>query len=141
MEEHSGKDAEKLLQEEIEFYQKEQRQIQNALGKLGGVASHKKERILNILILFVAVLIFLLDVVFKLFNPIYAVELGVLLVSVKIILLINSLSKMNHFSFWILHSIDIRVNDISRKLVSLERSLAEKEKQESQESQEESISK
>ncbi|MEM9424495.1 MAG: hypothetical protein AAF975_06890, partial [Spirochaetota bacterium] len=107
----SEKSAEELLQEEIQFYQREQAQVETVLGKLGGVQSRKKERILNVVILFIALSVFVLDVVFELFDPIYAVEFGILLVSVKIIMLINSLSKMSHFNFWILHSIDLRIND------------------------------
>ncbi len=117
------KTAEQLLQEEIQFYQQQQGQVENMLGRLGGVQSRKKERVINMIILFVALGVFVVDMLFELFNPIYAVEFGILLVSIKIIMLINSLSKMSHFNFWILHSIDMRINDISRKLELLEQRL------------------
>ncbi|WGK68657.1 hypothetical protein P0082_09225 [Candidatus Haliotispira prima] len=124
--EERAKNAEELLQEEIKLYQREHTNVDNMLGKLGGVQSHKKERILNVIILCIAIAAFALNIMFKLVDPIYTVEFGILLISIKIIMLIHSLSKMSHFNFWILHSIDLRINDIARKQDLLEHRLQTK---------------
>ena len=116
-------DAEKILQEEIDSYQKEQGAMDDILGKIGGVQSRKKERVINVLILFVIIAVFVVDIVFELFDPIYAVEFGILLISVKIIMLISSLSRMSHFNFWVLHSIEQRLNAVSRRIEGMEKQL------------------
>ena len=116
-------DAEKLLQEEIDSYQKEQGAMDDILAKIGGVQSRKKERVINVLILFVIIAVFVVDIVFELFDPIYAVEFGILLISVKIIMLISSLSRMSHFNFWVLHSIEQRLNAVSRRIEGMEKQL------------------
>jgi hypothetical protein len=45
-----------------------------------------------------------------------SLELGVLLVSLKIVWMIHKQSRVEHFQFWILHSIEFRLNELSRKL-------------------------
>ena len=48
-------------------------------------------------------------------------EIGVLLVSVKIIWMIHKQTKVEHFQFWILNSIEFRLNAISKKLTQIEK--------------------
>ena len=52
------------------------------------------------------------------------VELGILLVSVKIVWMIHKQTKVEHFQFWILNSIEFRLNDLSNRLRSIERNTA-----------------
>ena len=47
--------------------------------------------------------------------------IGVLLVSVKIIWMIHKQTKVEHFQFWILNSIEFRLNAISKKLTQMEK--------------------
>ncbi|MCK4597333.1 hypothetical protein KAU04_04805 [bacterium] len=46
-----------------------------------------------------------------------------LLVSIKIIWLIHRQVKLEHFQFWILSSIESWLNDVSRKMKDIEKSL------------------
>lgn len=48
----------------------------------------------------------------RILPPLIALETGVLLVSLKIIWMIHRNMKITHFQFWILHSIDTRLNEI-----------------------------
>lgn len=52
--------------------------------------------------------------------PMFSLGLGVLLVSVKIVWMIHKQAKVEHFQFWILNSIEFRLNDVSRKIDRIE---------------------
>ena len=52
-----------------------------------------------------------------------SIEIGILLVSIKIVWMIHSQGKYNHFVFWILNSIEYRINDISKKLCAIEKDI------------------
>jgi hypothetical protein len=44
-------------------------------------------------------------------------------VSLKIILLIQSMLKQNHFEFWMLHTIEYRINDLSERFDEIEKKI------------------
>ena len=52
--------------------------------------------------------------------PLFSIELGVLLVSVKIIWMIHKQGRVEHFQFWILNSIEFRLNEITKSVRRLE---------------------
>jgi hypothetical protein len=52
--------------------------------------------------------------------PLFSIELGVLLVSVKIIWMIHKQARVEHFQFWILNSIEFRLNEITKSVRRLE---------------------
>ena len=48
--------------------------------------------------------------------PVLALSLGVFLVSIKIVWMIHRQSKIDHFQFWILNSIEYRLTDMSARV-------------------------
>ena len=62
---------------------------------------------------------------FTFLSRLISLELGVLLVSIKIVFMIHSQQKVNHFEFWILNSIEYRMNDISKMVRKMERRLTD----------------
>lgn len=114
------------LQEELEQFRKEKEKIRALVGQIGGVASNKRDRALNIIFLIAIALLFGVDVLrhamgFELpLPPIFSIELGVLLVSVKIIWMIHKQGRVEHFQFWILNSIEFRLNEITKAVQRLE---------------------
>lgn len=114
------------LQEELEQFRKEKEKIRSLVGQIGGVASNKRDRALNILFLVAIALLFAVDVLRHALGlemplpPIFSIELGVLLVSVKIIWMIHKQARVEHFQFWILNSIEFRLNEITKAVHRLE---------------------
>jgi hypothetical protein len=51
----------------------------------------------------------------------FSLEVGVLLVSLNIIWMIHKQTKVEHFQFWILNSIEYRPNDIAKRIQRLEK--------------------
>jgi len=120
------------LEDELEHFKNEKQKIRSIVGQIGGQQSQKKEKIINITFIAALVLLFILDIlrhIFHIKTPIpalFSLEIGLLLVSIKIIWMIHIQAKVGHFQFWILNSIEFRLNDLSRKIKKLEKDLGKK---------------
>lgn len=118
------------LQEELEHFRREKEKIRTLIGKIGGAAVTRRDRVLNVLFICAIVALFAVDFVRHVLAidlpvpPIVSLELGVLLISLKIIWMIHRSTKVEHFQFWILNSIEFRLNDLSRQVRRIERALS-----------------
>jgi hypothetical protein len=103
------------LKSEVDNFQKEKDRVRAILGKMGGVPTFHT-RLINTI--FVTALVF--SVVFSIFAGekwrLIMIELTTVLLSIKIIYLIHCMMKMNHFKFWMLSSIEWRLNEISKSV-------------------------
>ncbi len=108
-----------FLQDELEHYQKEQEKIKQIVGSIGGAHQSRKHKVFNAIFLTVVVISFFMGGVLHYIPVTLSLELGVLLVSLKIAWMIHEQQKVNHFQFWILNSLEIRLNSLqtgSRKI-------------------------
>lgn len=87
--------------------------IRHLIGEIGGTRYSKKDNIINFVFLGVIITLFILEQTTHFLPPMISLEVSVLLVSIKIIWMIHSQHKYNHFVFWILNSIEFRVNEVS----------------------------
>ncbi len=115
------------LRAELEQYKSEKDQIRDVVGQIGGQTSRKWHNRLNIIFLVVVLGAFLFDLGRHVFDwkiaaipPFLLLEAAVLLVSLKIIWMIHMQTKVDHFQFWILNTIEFRVNMMTRRLASIE---------------------
>jgi tetrahydromethanopterin S-methyltransferase subunit G len=119
-------DETKALQEELEHFRSEKEKIRNVVGQVGGKEIARRDKILNIIFIGAIIAIFVMDILRHLLKiavplpPLFSIELSVLLVSIKIIWMIHKQSKVEHFQFWILNSIEFRLNDISSRIKKIE---------------------
>ncbi len=110
---------------EINEYNKERDQIKMMLGKIGGTAYSRIDMIINILFLAIIISLFTLEFTTHWLPSNISLEVSVLLVSIKIVWMIHSQYKANHFQFWILNSIEYRMNTVAGKVKKIEKSLEE----------------
>jgi len=120
-------DETRLLREELEHYRAEKERIRQIVGQIGGQPSLRRTRLFNAVILTVVVLLFLVDLARELFGlfagtipPFVLLEVAIFLLSLKIVWMIHLQMKLHHFQFWILNSLDFQVNELSRRMRSLE---------------------
>ena len=106
-----------ILREELENYKNEKERIRKIIGQIGGTTARRQDRALNIVFLLLVVFLFTFDFIREIFNlsmikipALISIEIAVLLVSLKIVWMINKQTKVEHFQFWILNSIEFQIN-------------------------------
>ena len=113
---------------EIKEYNKEKDHIKTMLGKVGGTSYSKQDTIINIIFLLLISFFFITELTTHWLPSFISLELSVLLVSIKIVWMIHSQQKFNHFQFWILNSIEYRMNQMSGKIKNIEKNISSIEK-------------
>ena len=111
---------EPAMEADIAEYMKEKERIRDILGRLGGVPG-RTEKVLNT-VFFLLVAISFIAAVFLQEAKDIPVDIAVLLISLKLILLLRQNAKVNHFQFWMLSTIEWRVNEIAAELKKANRS-------------------
>ncbi len=109
---------------EIQEYNKERDEIKNMLGKIGGKSYSKFDAVINGLFLSLISIFFVLEITTHWLPSFISLEISVLLVSIKIVWMIHSQHKFNHFQFWILNSIEYRMNQITGKMKKIEKDIS-----------------
>ncbi len=110
------------LKLELEHFEKEKERVRTIIGTIGGVPQFRTKLInaLFISIIFVAAAI-------SIFSGeklrLLMVELTTVMLSVKIIYMINIQMRVNHFKFWILSAIEWRINEMMVRIKQIERGL------------------
>jgi len=115
-----------VLREELEHYKAEKERIRDIVGQIGGRTGRRRRLVINAVFLLLVVTAFAVDVLRSVAGwsiphlpPLLLLEIAVLLVSLKIIWMIHTQSKVDHFQFWILNSIEFQINMLSRRIGDL----------------------
>jgi len=119
---HIDESREDLLQE-IEEFEREREQLKEVLGRIGGRTFSKRDNWINIAFLLIILILFVLELTTHYLPRLISLEIGVLLVSIKIVFMIHSQQKVNHFEFWILNSIEYRMNEMSKMVRRMARKM------------------
>ena len=114
-------DREQELERELEEFKREKERVKNLLGSLGGNVTGKKEIVINVGFLLVVLTFFVLEVTTHFLPPFVSLEVGLLFLSIKIVWMMYSAHRVSHFQFWILNSIEYRVNQLDKKLNEIDR--------------------
>ncbi len=131
MEVEANRETERL-RAELDQYKKEKDKIREAIGQIGGKRNSRIEHSVDAIALVLVLLLFIVDMAGQFIGkPIIphnvSIELGLLLVSLKIIWMMYRQSKVEHFQFWILHSIEFRLNDLSQEMMKLRKKIDKKD--------------
>lgn len=126
-------DEAEILRQELEHYKDEKERVRKILGQIGGKTSKRQDRLINIIFLVVVLSLFMFDIVREVFSLVVStlprflsMELALLLVSLKIIWMIHRQSKVDHFQFWVLNSIEFQINLMTKRLRELEEKISSK---------------
>ncbi len=115
------------LEEELQHFCEEKEKIRRIIGEIGGTQSAKREKVITLVFGMAVLVLFLLDFLRHFLwkaipmPPLFSLAIGVLLVSLKIMWMMHKQARLEHFQFWILNSIEFRLNDISKKVQQLEK--------------------
>ncbi|RKX45289.1 MAG: hypothetical protein DRP64_04950 [Verrucomicrobia bacterium] len=117
------------LKAELDQFKKEKEKIRHLMGQIGGKNTEKRDKWINHTFIVLILLLFFGDVSRHLLHieiplpPLFSLEIGVLLVSLKIIWMMHKSTKVEHFQFWILNSIEFRLNDVAKQVRQLEKTV------------------
>ena len=120
------------LKDELNSFRQEKEKIRKIMEQVGGSRQTRQDAVINIIFLSALAVLFFGDIarhVFHLNVPLptmFSIEIGVLLVSLKIIWMMHKQTKVEHFQFWILNSIEFRLNDLSKKIENIRKELKDK---------------
>lgn len=125
--------GEEQLKEELQEFQKEKERIRNIVGQIGG-SNGKQNKIINILLIIIIVTLLVLGGIFNRITPTLAVQVAILFSVIKLIWMFYESQRANHFQFWILNSLEFRINEIYKKVKKIEKDIENLKKIEEQKS-------
>jgi len=108
------------LRKELESFQKEKERVRAIVGKIGGIPK-TQARLINAMFIAIVVVSVALSLLGGKAWQLPMIELATVTLAIKIIYLIHTQMRVNHFEFWILSSLEWRVNEIMKQLRELKR--------------------
>ena len=114
------------LKAELDNFKKEKEKIRKLMGQIGGKEQAERDKWINTLFIIAIALLGINDLLHHIWHarvPIdteFSLVIAILLVSIKIIWMMHKSTKVEHFQFWILNSIEFRLNDVAKQLRNLE---------------------
>jgi len=113
------------LRKELESFQKEKERIRAIVGKIGGVPK-TQARLINILFIAIIAMSVTISILAGERWRWLTIEVATVTLSIKIIYLIHSQMRVAHFEFWILSSLEWRINEIMKQLREIRTDLGDK---------------
>lgn len=111
----TDREKESTLAEEIEHFKREKERVRSIVGRIGAVPTFGK-KIFNFAFIIAVAACFIASIVTHGRLTLSMIEIGITLISIKIIYLLHSYSRQMHFMFWILSSLEWRLNEIVRAM-------------------------
>jgi hypothetical protein len=113
------------LRKELEHFEKDKERVRAIVGQIGG-APKSRATIVNALFIIILAVSVVISVIADEKWRLLMIELATVTLSLKIIYLIHAQMRVNHFEFWILSSLEWRVNEMMKQLRQLKK-LVEKD--------------
>jgi hypothetical protein len=113
-------DKEAELRRELEEFHQEKNRVRDVISRIGGKVNSRIDTAINLAFMLIIATLFVLEITTKFLPVFISLEIGVLLVSIKIVWMIHNLNKFYHFQFWVLNSIEFRINDLVKRVRSIE---------------------
>ena len=109
------KAREEELESEIRSFEDERENIRRIIGKIGGVPSYRT-RVINIIFVILVIAVFAVSIMYGGRIRFFMIEVGILLLSLKLVYFLEGQMRLNHFQFWILSSLEWRLNEMDKNL-------------------------
>lgn len=104
------------IENEINSFATQQKQIRSLIDSIAGNSNRKKDKLINYLFLSIIIVLFVVEIATDLLPPLLSLEIGILLLSVKIVWMIHIQSRFQHFTFWVLNAIEQKLNLIDEHI-------------------------
>ncbi|MGB2630952.1 MAG: hypothetical protein WBD17_06990 [Candidatus Omnitrophota bacterium] len=74
---------------------------------------------MNIVFIVLVLAVFIMSIIWGGRVRFFMIEVGILLLSVKLVYFLESYIRLNHFQFWILSSLEWRLDQVDKRLKQL----------------------
>ncbi|MFH1940852.1 MAG: hypothetical protein ABIL68_02015 [bacterium] len=118
----SMKDMKDLSREELEEFVHEKEKIRQIIGRIGGKPTRMSKVITVLMIVFILATLVAAPLLPQNIE-LPAVELGIVLLSLKIFFFLQNEAKVTHFQFWMLSSLEWRMNDMAKRLTRMDENI------------------
>jgi len=108
------------LKQELEHFQQEKERVRAIIGKIGGVPKFRTKLINAVFVVIIATSMGV-SIIGGEQLRLLMIELTIVALSVKIIYMIHLQMRVNHFQFWILSSLEWRLNEGIRHIKQLKK--------------------
>lgn len=115
-------DVDELTREEMEQFVHEKEKIRQIVGQVGGNPTPMGRFTSVFLIVLIAATLIAAPFLPQDYE-LPAVEIGLAILSFKIFFMLKNEAKVTHFQFWMLSSLEWRMNDMSKRLAKMESDL------------------
>ena len=116
------------LKEDLNEFLKEKEEMRDIIGKIGG-SNNSQYRLMTTLFAGIILVIFVTGIILRRLSPTLTISLSILIATFKIIWMQQQSQKSMHFQFWILNSIEIRINELDKRQRKLEKMLEKLDKE------------
>ncbi len=113
------------LKEEFNEFLKEKEEIREIIGRIGG-NNNTQYKLVTMLFSVITLVILVTGIILDRVSPQITLLIMIILAVFKIIWMIQQSHKSMHFQFWILNSLEIRINEIDKRQRNIEKLLNEK---------------
>lgn len=114
--------------DDIRSFVAEKERIRRLVGQVGAKPTLVK-KVVNVAMLSVIILTLVAAPFLPEKFELPAVEMGLALLSLKIFFMLQNEARVTHFQFWMLSSLEWRMNDMSKRLIRIEKALKEKKEE------------
>lgn len=115
MSDNEARMKEKELEEEIKSFEQEREKIRNIMGQVGGLPSNETHMV-NAIFAILVLAVFAMSIVWGGRLRYLMIEIGILLLSLKFVYFLMAHTRLNHFQFWVLSSLEWRLDKIEKVL-------------------------
>ena len=106
------------LKHELEQFQKEKEWVRAIVGKIGGIPKFQT-KLINVIFIIIIAGSVVVSIIGGEGLRLLMIELATVTLSVKIIYMIHLQMRINHFQFWVLSSIEWRINETIKHMKEL----------------------
>lgn len=114
------------LKEDFDEFIKDKEEIREIIGKIGG-SNNSQTKLMTTLFATIVLVILVMGVILGRISTNITLLIIIITAAFKIIWMLQQSSKSMHFQFWILNSLEIRINEIDKRQKKLEKLLQDKD--------------
>lgn len=104
------------LKQQLEEYKEEKERVRKLVGQIGGKKGSKLHLLFNQIFILSIILVFVMSGVFQKISYSIGMELILVFTCAKIMWMIHEQHKINHFQFWMLTTLELKSNEMDKKL-------------------------